>query len=158
MVVERNIYLTKLENRVVQDEVFDLLRARNPFFIFEKAGQLELFSNRAMFIGTQPAEGEDYNKVRTDAKEPLIFSHELGLVMKRRYSAVTNRDIEKMALETPEKLTELFAQIIKDISNRAHYELLTKCVQLICADSNYTDAALTRKPIEEYKKPAQVLR
>jgi hypothetical protein len=155
---DRNIYLTKLENRVVQDEVFDLLRVRNPFFVFEKAGQLELFADRAMFIGTQPAEGEDYSKTKTDAKDPLVFSHELGLVLKRRYSAVTNRDIEKMALETPDKLAELFAQIIKDISNRAHYELLTKCVQLICTDTNYETTALTQKKIEEFKKPAQVLR
>jgi hypothetical protein len=158
MTVERNIYLDKLENRVVQEEVFDLLRVKNPFFIFEKEGQLELFSDRAMFIGTQPAEGEDYSRAKSDAKDPLVFTHELGIVMKRRYSSITNRDIEKMALDSPEKLTELFAQIIRDITNRAHYELLTKCVQLICTDDNYVEEALTKKQVTEYKKPAQVLR
>ncbi|CAG8857109.1 20198_t:CDS:1, partial [Gigaspora margarita] len=71
IMVEKNIYLMKLENRLVQDEVFDLLRVRNPFFIFEKAGQLELFADRAMFIGTQPAEGEDYSRTKSEAKDPL---------------------------------------------------------------------------------------
>src|SRR5207249_2156574 len=109
------------------------------------------------FRKLDPKTGKD--TIEDDDDDPLVFSQDIPIVLRRRYRSRSNYDAEKMAME-PSKLQELLRQIVRDITSQAAYELTTVCVGLLCDNDNYRPedttngiaSALTEKDVDEFKK------
>ncbi|RHZ36070.1 hypothetical protein [endosymbiont GvMRE of Glomus versiforme] len=173
--VERNLYIQLLEQKIQQDQILQLVKADSRYLELFADNKIQIYGGQARFLLTQPKEGVKF-KPDLSVHSGGDFSRQLDLawidipaVIDKVYYELIVEDRFLEALDSPNKLSEMTTQLKDNIAEQITDDINEKVEEIWTTDGNYqentTDIAKDEEPNgnlfkmdkEWFKKPDEVL-
>ena len=152
MTIEKNAYLTTLNNKVVYDKTFKTIESNNRYARFFNQNSIQVNGRAVEYLLTWPKEGINWEDDLSIHKENNEFIRKTNSVPFRLYRLIdkvyyeiTNPERFLEALESDSALKEFTNKLLEQTADKINIDLETVVPGLICNDENFVKYDETTK-------------
>jgi hypothetical protein len=164
MNIEKNAYLTVLNNKLVYDRTFKSIESNNKYSRFFTQNNIQVSGRAVEFLLTWPKEGLDWENDLSIYKPDNQFKRKvnaipfrLGRLLDKVYYEVVNEERFEEALESENACKDFTKNLLEQTADKVNIDLETAIPNLICNDQNFTENNLIQKDQSFWEDPIKIL-
>jgi hypothetical protein len=162
MTIEKNTYLTTINNKVVYDKTFKTIESNNRYARFFTHNNIQVNGRAVEYLLTWPKEGIDWENDLSIYKDGNSFTRKinaipfrLGRLLDKVYYEVVNEERFLEALESESALKDFTQNLLEQTADKVNIDLEVAIPTLICNDENFVEYNDTTKKGNLYEEEEQ---
>lgn len=159
MTIEKNAYLTTLNNKIVYDKTFKVVESNGRYARFFNQGDIQVNGRAVEYLLTWPKEGIDWENDLSIYKTGNEFKRKINVVpillpkqLDKVYYEVTNEERFEETLESEVATKEFTNKLLEQTADKVNIDLETIVPGLICNDENFIKYDETSKKGNLYEE------